>query len=221
MNFLNQYIGKVLDLELSGDKKISGILVELGQDLAVIFNGYKYFYIPLLHVQFFKLNQTSDLNVATTKVPIESQNKVYYRNILSNARGKFVELYVSGNLSIHGYVTNIMTNYFVFYSPIYKNMFISMNHLKWLVPYYSNQTPYSLQNDQLPVNPISVSLSRTFEEQLEKLIGKIVIFDLGQNPNKIGLLKNISDNVAELVTADENALYCRIEHLKTAHSPSL
>src|SRR5690606_38828521 len=132
-------------------------------------------------------------------VPHDEGSRISYRNILQHARGQFVEIYVSGALSLHGYVTAIMNNYFVFYSPIYKTTYIPMYHLKWLIPYTENQTPFAMERERLPVSPSVLPLSRSFEDQLHKLVGEIVIFDLGVNPNKIGLLNRIEGQFAQLL----------------------
>ena len=60
-------------------------------------------------------------------------------------------------------------------------MFISMNHVKWLIPYPPNTTPYSLNNQNLPLKPVSTPLARSFEEQLKKLENQLVIIDGGDN----------------------------------------
>lgn len=77
-----------------------------------------------------------------------------------------------------------MNDYFVFYSPVYKTMFISMNHVKWLIPYPQDAAPYSLSNQHLPVNPVSMPLARTFESQCERLENHIIVIDGGDNDEK-------------------------------------
>ena len=85
----------------------------------------------------------------------------------------------------------------------------------WLIPYNSSQTPYALENDVLPVNPSKISLSRTFELQLQKLIGNIVVFDLGIIPDRIGKLKGINRNFVELITAKGDVVFSHIQHIKS------
>lgn len=131
-----------------------------------------------------------------------------------------MEVYVIGNKSIHGYITNVLNDYFTFYSPVYKTMLISMNHLKWLTPYQKNITPYTLGNDALPVQPTPLPLQRSLEGQLKKMEGHLVIFDLGDHPMKIGLLKEVKNNIIHLVTASGESVYWKVIHLKTVHFPS-
>lgn len=222
MKDLSQFLGLTVDIELTGDKKHTGILMDFGLDILVIYNGMNFLYIPITHVEHLKLHpkeSSTYISKPTDNPTIEGEKELSYRNILNNAKGLFVEIYVVGNMSIHGYITNILTNYFVFYSPVYKTMFIPLFHLKWLIPYMNMQTPYSLDNNLLPVHPSNISLARTFEEQLKKLEGKIVVFDLGLKANKMGLLTKIEKNIAELVTAGEEKLYCNVQHIKAVHSP--
>ena len=149
----------------------------------------------------------------------QTTDTISFRKILTNAKGSFVSLYIAGNKTIHGYLTSVMNDYFVFYSPAHKVMYISMNHLKWFIPYNKNISPYSLNNDSLPVNPTSISLARTFTEQCKKLENHIVILDNGDHPEKIGLLKKVYDNKLSLVTAESEIVYWNCQHLKTLHLP--
>lgn len=190
----------------------------MGSDLLVIFNGINFIYIPLIHVQSISADREEDVDYGQSdENPIDQANTLSLRSILSNAKGLFSELQVIGNQSIHGYVTHILNDYFVFYSPVYKTMFIPINHLKWLIPYNSSQTPYALENDMLPVNPSKISLSRTFELQLQKLVGNIVVFDLGANQERIGQLKGINRNFVELITAKGETVFSHIQHIKSVH----
>jgi hypothetical protein len=224
MGDLNQFINKQVEVEISGkDHIFIGKIIDLGLDLMVLFHEQQFYYIPLVHVQKLKENtQFNDVDDAGN-LPEESidyqTESLSYRKILNHAKGRFVEIYVTGNKSIHGYLTSIMNDYFVFYSPVYKAMFVSMNHLKWLIPYRPDHTPYSLSNQSLPVNPVNISLSRTFEEQCKKLVGNVVVFDLGDNPNKIGFLQKADNQIIELVNANGDKVYWNLHHLKTVYMP--
>ncbi|MGV3465153.1 MAG: DUF2642 domain-containing protein, partial [Heyndrickxia sp.] len=80
-------------------------------------------------------------------------------------------------------------------------------------------TPYTLENKDLPVVPTNFPLARSFEEQLKKYEGKLLVFDLGDNPNKIGLVKRISNNIIELMTANGQKVFWKFIHIKTVHIP--
>lgn len=220
MIVLQSLLNKTIIIEISGDKKHTGILIDYGQDILVLYNGNAFLYIPILHIQNIKASTNLDDEIENPLyTPIENEKEISYRKTLQRARGQFVEIYVSGTLSLHGYVTTTLNNYFVFYSPVFKTIYIPMYHLKWLIPYSSEKTPYSMDRALLPVSPTVLPLMRTFEEQLAKLIGEIVIFDLGINPNKIGLLNKIENNMVELITSEGKNIVLNIQHIMTVHSP--
>ncbi|MCU9601459.1 DUF2642 domain-containing protein [Pallidibacillus thermolactis] len=216
-------IGKGLEIEISGSKLWKGILVDAGQDILVIFHSEKneFLYIPFLHVQ--RIRELNEIEIESfleppSEKPIELES-VSFRKILMNAKGVFVQIFVTGNKAIHGYLTSIMNDYFVFHSPVYKTMYISMNHVKWLIPYPHNTTPYSLTNQNQYFTPQIATLSRSFDEQLKKFIGKLIILDGGHNKDKIGLLQDIRNNKIALITAESNTMYWNLTHIKTVQFP--
>ncbi|MEK3887368.1 DUF2642 domain-containing protein [Bacillus sp. FSL K6-3431] len=206
---------------MSGESYFQGVLTDFGQDVLVLFNGQQYIYIPLLHVHRINLNtdmknyvdNPSEYSLA------EETESLSYRKILTNAKGIFTEIYVTRNLTFHGYVTNVLSNYLAFYSPVYKLIFIPLEHLKWLTPYNQSTTPYTLSNEKLPVNSSNVPLLRSFEEQLKKAEGKLVVFDAGLDPSKIGLLKMVENNFAELANASGETVYLKLNHIKSVQLP--
>jgi hypothetical protein len=215
--------GEVVELEITGNRRYIGVLIDSGQDILVLYNGENFIYFPFVHVVNMMPFSSADFPtiVLPTNTPLEDDSEISYRQILTNAKGMFTELLVTGNQTIHGYITGIMTNYFVFYSPVYKTIFIPMFHLKWLIPHSGIQTPYSLNRNLLPINSSNISNSRTFEAQVEKFVGNIVVCDLGLHPSKIGLLSKMNNNFLELVTADYKKIFCHIHHIKSIHCPSL
>ena len=108
---------------------------------------------------------------------------------------------------------------YCFYSPVYKTVYISLKHLKWLIPYKENQVPYALNKNELPVNPLNITLARTFEEQLIKMAGKIMVFDLGEESNKIGKMAKIDEGHIEISKARDAKMYVNIQHVKSVHCP--
>lgn len=219
---LKDHIGTYIKLEISGNKPISGILIDIGSDLWVIFNGYDYLYIPTVHIQNWKIPKKEEIDEIITlsddQSPIFNPNEeISLRKTLTAAKGIFTEIFVTSKQAIHGYIISIMNNYFVFYSPIYKTMFISLNHLKWLIPYTNNQRPYGLSNANLPVNPSNITFARSFEVQIEKLVGTLIVFNLGENENCMGKIMGIKNNFVELLTAKGDPVYLNLQHLKTVH----
>ncbi|PWK14893.1 DUF2642 domain-containing protein [Tumebacillus permanentifrigoris] len=222
MNSLRKYVGFSVLLEISGGKTITGVLSDLGPDLLILAVGERFYYIPFLHVKSVEKlsNAVASPVQEIPSAPVEVEaDLISYRNLLLHVRGQFVELYVSGHESIHGYLTSVMNNYFVFYSPVYKTLYISLEHLKWLIPYPAQDTPYALNQSLLPVNPNPLPLSRNFDEQVKKLVGKLVVFDLGDHEEKIGLLTAVDKNVIEMINANGEVRYWNLRHLKSIYSP--
>jgi len=214
--------GKKVEIEISGKTLFQGILIDIGPDIVVIYNGKDYLYIPFFHIHNLRADDLIELEMDGTppEMPIMEESKnISYRKTLMNAKGKFLEIFVTGNRSIHGYVTSVLNDYFVFYSPVYKTMLVSLNHLKWLTPYQSNITPYTLPNEDLPVQPTNIPLQRSMEDQLRKLEGNLVVFDLGDHPHKIGLLKLVNHNIAELNIASGETIFWKVPHIKVVHWP--
>lgn len=221
MHWLKNYLGKIVDIEITGGEIRHVLLIDIGTDVIVVYNGINFLYIPFLHIHYIKQNteETIEMN-SPPDIPIVNEtDMISYRKILNNAKGLFVEIYITGNQTIHGYFTSIMNDYFIFYSPVHHTIFISLNHLKYLIPHPPNSTPYSINPNQFPFNPTNVPLARTFDQQLKKVEGKIIVLDLGESPNKIGLLREIKDGVIQLITANGEPLHWNLNHIKTAHLP--
>ncbi|TJY43317.1 DUF2642 domain-containing protein [Cohnella pontilimi] len=214
MELLSSMIGNPVELHISGNIEWVGILIDYGLDVVVIYDGSQYVYIPYVHILKMKLNSTAEISMnETAQRQLNKESELSYRKILMKARGMFVQI-VTGHQSVYGYVTNVMSNYFVLHSPVHRTLFVPMLHMKWLIPYPENHAPYSLTPDVLPAQPSSLKLANSFEETLKKMKGQIVVFDLGHEPDKIGCLKNIDNNTAELVTADQSTVHWNIQHLK-------
>ena len=213
----------MVQIEISGKKFISGRLIGLGSDTLVLFNGKDYYYMPLVHIQAIKADRDNDSDI---EVPIDDlsigsdemdKDDMSLRKVLTQAKGMFVEIYVTGGSPLHGYITSIMNNYFVFHSPIYKTMYIAMKHLKWLIPYTDDQRPYGLADVNFPIQGANTSLARTFEVQIEKFKNKIVIFNIGESNNHVGKINNIEEQFLEIHTARDQAVMINLHHIKTLH----
>ncbi|WP_234400731.1 DUF2642 domain-containing protein [Virgibacillus senegalensis] len=215
MELLKKYVMKNLQLEISGKKIVKGKLLEVGSDIIVLYDGNDFLYIPSIHIQHVFEEDEEDIQLDEALFPPDGN--LSFRKTLTNAKGIFSEIFVTGSLSIHGYVTSILNDYFVFYSPVYKTMYIPFQHLKWLIPYDDNRTPYALEKEKLPVNPLSVSLSRTFYIQLEKFIGNIIVIDLGFKPGNVGQLTNLQGNLMEITTARGTPVFINLNHIKAVH----
>lgn len=226
MSCLDELTGKYVDIELSGHKYFSGPLLEDGPDILVIHQEQtdSVYYIPLVHVQ--RINPISDANevapLPARDHPFRADNETTsFRKVLMHARGHFVEIYVSGKTTIHGYLTSVMNDYFVFHSPVYKTIFVNIEHLKWIMPYPDNVIPYALDAESVPHRTAPTSLPRTFKELCKRLTGNMVVFDMGDDPNKIGQMKGVDPdtNMAELYTANGAKQLLNLHHLKTVYLP--
>lgn len=128
MTGVDQLHHKQVVLELSGKHLIKGILVDYGLDVVVIYNGNDFLYIPIMQIQNMKENPYPDPQLYyPTNLPFETNKEgISLRKMITNAKGMFVKLYVVGNQTLHGYVINVLNDYFVFYSPVYK---LSLIHI--------------------------------------------------------------------------------------------
>ncbi|MEH7343612.1 DUF2642 domain-containing protein [Bacillus sp. JJ1532] len=221
--------GKQVNLQL-GKETINGILLDAGKDIVVIFNGQRYIYIPLLHVHHFQLNSNKDdyVDSPSESSAFAKMDLLNVKEVLNKSKAVFTEIYVGKDLSYYGYITNVYNDYVAFYSPIYKLIFISIDHIKWLVPFNENSSPYTLNNMNLSlgkshvhlrVSPTNFPLLPNLEDQLKKEAGKLVIFDGGKDPKKVGLLKKIENNLAEIILAKGENICLRLSHIKSIQIP--
>ncbi|HHW39035.1 MAG TPA: DUF2642 domain-containing protein [Bacillales bacterium] len=221
LELLKDFINEQIYIEVSGNILHKGILIANGTDIVVLYNGKDFLYIPTIHIHKVnkKVDDSSDISPYDGKWEKDSNETMSFRKVLNNARGLFSEITIANNQTIHGYVVSVMNNYVVFYSPVFKTIYVSLQHLKWLIPYKDQQTPYALSKENLPVNPFNMPLARTFEEQLKKFMNQMVILDLGHDQNKIGQLQTIENNMVKLITARQIQSLVNLRHIKTIHIP--
>ncbi|WP_088072834.1 DUF2642 domain-containing protein [Gottfriedia luciferensis] len=221
MSDVSSLLGEQVSVKFSGDVIFEGILTDLGQDILVLFNGIKYYYIPWMHIHMVYQNNELKEKIKNPLQPSITQEMetISYRKILSNAKGIFSEIYVTGNITFHGYIMNVMSDYLVFYSPVFHTMYISLSHLKWITPYNHKVIPYNLSDESLVIHPFNNPLLRSLESQLKKEVGKLVIFDGGTDPMKIGLLNKVENNQLELSVASGENVYLKLGHIKSVHLP--
>lgn len=219
---IQSLVKEVVRIEVSGKKLLNGTVVDLGTDVVVIFNGTVFVYIPLHHIQSFEVDKNNEYDI---KVPTEfpsiiaedKNDNLSLRQIITQAKGNYVELYVTGGQPLHGYITTIMDNYFVFDSPVYKRIYISLSHLKWLIPYSKNERPYGLDNNVIPLQLNHKLLAGTFKEQVEKFKNEIVIFNIEGHKSHIGKINNVEEQIVEIQSARNRPVYINIDHIKSVH----
>lgn len=212
---------EVVQIEVSGKKQINGTVIDLGTDIIVLFNGENFMYIPINHVQSFRVVRNNEYDIQDpTEFPSiiadEKSQELSILEVLNQAKGNYVELFVTNEKPLHGYINQIMSNYFEFFSPVYKTMYISINHLKWLIPYSQNEIPYGLGDKKL-LQISTDSLANSFEAQVENLKDKIVVLNVGSNNSKIGKIKDVHEQIVEIQPARTHSIYINLDHIQTLH----
>ena len=213
---LSKYIGRYMDLELSGNIHVFGNLIEESLDILVLYTGEVYRYIPQRHIKNYSF-PIVDEEIEGGEDPEISETS--FRKMLMNAKGLFVEILLTKEKPIYGYIVGIMNNYFIFHSPAYKTMFISMEHVKWLTVCDDEKGPYGLSKSEQLLQVSSLSWARTLEEQLKKLTNKMVILDLGQHSLDIGRIVQLKDSAIHMMNAQGEVYFVNMRHVKSFHFP--
>ncbi|MFF2752273.1 DUF2642 domain-containing protein [Psychrobacillus sp. NPDC058041] len=219
---IQSLIKEVVEVEISGKKLINGTIIDLGSDIFVLFNGANYMYIPLNHVQSLRVRSKTEYDILD---PIELPGIIGDENkedlslieVLAQAKENNVEIFVTNDKTLHGYIMQIKDNYFEFFSPIYKTMYISIKHLKWLIPYSQNEKPYGLDYKKLPLQISNELLASTFEAQVENLKDTIVVLNIGGSKSHIGKINNVHEQIIEIQGARSHSIYLNLDHIKTLH----
>lgn len=218
MNYLVSMVGKTVELDITGSNRHIGILIDVGTDVVVIYDGDNYLYVPGGHIRNVRLSPISIHNLQESEYEhVQSENDLTYHKILLESQGMLCKISLSKTFALFGYVTHVHQDYFVFSSPVHHTLFIPNFHLKWLIPYPDIVTPFTLPQNSHQTQPSPVKQARTFEEHMKRMIGSIVAFDLGTNPEMVGYLQNVRNQTAELVSANQKRYYWHLHHIKTAH----
>ncbi|MCG7337231.1 DUF2642 domain-containing protein [Sporosarcina sp. ACRSM] len=219
---IQNLIQEVIRIEISGKKKMNGTLIDMGSDMVVLFDGKDFVYIPLNHIRNFSLDRDNENEVQSpTELPSfvaeESKEDLAFEEVLTQAKGRIVEIYVTGNQTLHGTITGIMNNYLIFQSPVYKTMFIAIDHVKWLIPYAQSHTLYGLDYAAVSSQPHNETFARSFDSQVEKFKGAIVVLNIGDPKSYIGKINNVEDQIIEFQSARTSPVYLNMHHIKTLH----
>ncbi|MEC2054409.1 hypothetical protein I6J18_19995 [Peribacillus psychrosaccharolyticus] len=202
---LSTYLEQFISIQLSEEIEITGVLKDASPDMIILSECERYRYIPIRHIQQITF---PDCQMKTVKL---GYGKTSFRKSLMSAKGRCVYVLLGKNTVLNGYIMSIMTNYIVFYSPIYKTIFISMDHVKSMT-FAEMDAPYGQVTRDF--QPSTHALSRMFEEQLQKLIGKLVVFDLGDIPQKTGTLLGVEDGLVCFMTAKGDETFLSIKHIR-------
>ena len=215
-------VQEIVRFEITGKKTVSGTLIDVGSDIIVIFNGMDFMYIPLDHIRNFEVDLDNEDNVqAPTVLPsivaVDNQDELSFEKVLEQAKGRLVEIFVSGNQSLHGTITAVMNNYFVFQSPIYKTMFIPTDHIKWLIPFDQGQKLFGSEYNFSSTQATSETFASSFDKQVEKYINKFVVLNINERESFIGKINNVEEQIVEFQTARTSPIYLNMRHIKTLH----
>lgn len=221
MSKLAQYVGAVISLEVAGGRYLKGEVIDFGPDIMVIFDSVNryYYYLPLAHVKYFRLSPREDGGTDyREKLADNATGSLSLCDVLDKAKDILLELFVTGNHPVYGYISDVLSNYVLFNSPVYKTMAINIDHIKWLALTEKHQTFYSKGRPDLNVeHTLTAVAASTFEQQLHKMTGRIVVFDMGTEPNKIGLVIDSSGDFIELISANEETHLLKTNHIKMFH----
>ncbi|WP_110926987.1 hypothetical protein [Bacillus massiliglaciei] len=182
-------VGKSVQVKTIGGLQEEGVLAAWGDDLLIIRQNELDHYIPVRQVVQLILGDGGKF------VP-EAERETSFRKLLMASKGKDIEILLEKDRPLKGYITSVMTNYFVLHSIDYKTVFVPMVHVQ--------RIRFSVGNDcrrMTPWFPSSngISLSRTWEDQLKKMRGRKVALDLGADPLKRGRLKEAGQSMAVLL----------------------
>ncbi|CAM4452792.1 DUF2642 domain-containing protein [Paenibacillus phoenicis] len=224
MPMLTSYIGQHIELTISGRPQLdTGFLVDAGDDIVVIFRQERYYYIPTKHIHHFRVIPFPEKEHEGTlyENPLEwaAGESISFRKTLFNARGVFMEVYMTGVHTLSGYLTSVMNDYLVFYSTVFHTVYVPLDHVKLIMPYPANKPPFSLENERLGVKPTGLTLARTFEQQLKKMEGSLAVLDHGEAPDKFGIVQSVDRGLLYLVLADGESVIWNIQHIKSVHLP--
>ena len=208
-------------VSLIGDNLFKGIIFDSGSDIIVIFDGNDFIYIPISHIEYI-VADTPDTEFAEPSntpsiVSTNLKNYLTFDSILKEAKGIYLEICILNKKKLHGTILDVLDDYIVFYSPIYKKVYIAKKHLKWLIPYTPNERPYDLSESELNGQQIEKGFKEKFDDQLVMLLNKLVVLNFGEKLHHIGKILNINNQMLELKTVKEKSMYVNVEHIQTIH----
>ena len=208
-------------VNLVGEKVFKGEIFDSGIDIIVLFNGEEFIYIPIYHIESIATDTTDSDYTQHSDLPIInlslSQNGLSLDDVLKEAKGIYLELYISTKKSLHGTVLEVLEDYIVFYSPIYKTLYIAKKHLKWLIPYSTSERPYGLSDSEFYDQYRKQKYKADLMQQLETLSNKLVVLNLDNKKHHIGKIRTISNAMMELQTVNLESVYVNIAHIQTIH----
>ncbi|MEL3961515.1 DUF2642 domain-containing protein [Lysinibacillus endophyticus] len=220
-NVFNQFKKEIVKVDLVGKSDFRGTLIESNDEIIVLFDGDDFVYIPMNHVDNISVVQDEmdtiqRPSILPTYLNGNDEKVLTFDEMLNLAKGFYTEIYFANRQPIHGIIYNVMSDYFIFHSPIYKTLYISKQHLKWFIPFLDQQRPFDLTDKELK-NRSKTTFEASFERQIEKMKNKLVVFNLGEQSHHIGKLVNMNNKMIEIRTARGNTILLNLEHIKSMH----
>ncbi|MEK4284683.1 DUF2642 domain-containing protein [Ureibacillus sp. FSL K6-0165] len=217
MHHLNN---EVVFIEIMGGKIFNGSLIDSSDEIFVIHVNNQFVYLPTDHIYTLERDIDNENNIQSPSELPQFITKVNQDltllNILSMAKGLHVELMVTRNEALHGVITSVMDDYFVFQSPIYNTMYIPNKHLKWIIPHIKNDLPYGISETEfLSLSKIKLpTLKKQFADQIAELKGQLVILNLGKDFSHIGKINHVEGRLIEMKDGKSNTIYCNLSHIQ-------
>lgn len=215
---MKKYIGEPVCLDLFGKKELTGVLVDFGSDILVLFRQNDFYYIPLFHIREIRslsVEEAGFLSQSDSSMTLAFDEQLSLKKVLqAAAKGIFVKVNVTPSHSISGYITHVLDNYLVLFSPVYKTMLIPIHHIKFLIPYPEGFLPYGINFAKSAVSAIKTPPS-AFEDQLAKLTDSFITVNIEEKDSISGLLLRKEAGFIELQTVKEQQVYLNIQHIKT------
>lgn len=224
-NLLQDFDKEIVQMGITGKRVLRGKIIDNSSEIVVLFDGEEFLYIPVCHIHEIEIDYSNEdgLQVPSSftqdKLFNSKNEEMTLLKVLAKTVGIYLEIHVLNNQPLHGYISTILQNYIVFQSPIYKTMFIPIQHLKIIVPYSQNQKPYSLSSDDFPINASNEKFPSTFEVQMKNFKNKLVILNAGEKNNYAGRILESKGTMITLQTAKGNTIHYNIQHIKTIHTP--
>lgn len=208
-------------IEVSGGKILNGSFVDSSNDIIVLYAKSQFVYVPKDHIHSLEIDYDNENNIEQpSHIPtfISQVNDVDLNlaNLLSLAKGMHVEIMVTKNIALHGVITAVNDDYFVFESPIYKTMFIAIKHLKWIIPYFKDELPYGLNKQEF----LNLSSNKnqpyknTFASQISEFTNQLVILNLGKDFSQIGRITSVKGQILELLDGKSNIVFFNLSHIQ-------
>ena len=214
-------VQEIVRFEITGKKMVSGTLIDVGSDTMCCsrhgFHVYSFQLYPELETDRDNEDNVQPPTELPSIVAEDTQDELSFEKVLEQAKGRLVEIFVSGNQSLHGTITAIMNNYFVFQSPIYKTMFIPTDHIKWLIPFDQGHKLYGAEYNFTSAQATSETFASSFAKQVEKFIKKFVVLNINERESFIGIINKVEEQIVEFQSAKTSPIYLNMRHIKTLH----